>query len=159
MRILVVEDEKKVARALREGLEAEYYDVTVAHTGEEGFYELNAQTFDLIILDLMLPGRGGLEILKTARERGVTAPVLILVGSLMISHAGEIDWNEPVVAIPAFLTMITIPLTFSIANGLAFGFTVHTLLRVLRGEARRVPWLVYAMTALFLARFFLLGNA
>ena len=78
MRILVVEDEKKVARALREGLEAEYYDVTVAHTGEEGFYELNAQTFDLIILDLMLPGRDGLEILKTARERGVAAPVLIL---------------------------------------------------------------------------------
>ena len=78
MRILVVEDEKKVARALREGLEAEYYDVTVAHTGEEGFYELNAQTFDLIILDLMLPGRDGLEILKTARQRGVAAPVLIL---------------------------------------------------------------------------------
>jgi len=78
VRILVVEDEKKVARALREGLEAEYYDVTVAHTGEEGFYELNAQTFDLIILDLMLPGRDGLEILKTARQRGVAAPVLIL---------------------------------------------------------------------------------
>lgn len=78
MRILVVEDEKKVARALREGLEAECYDVTVAHTGEEGFYELNAQTFDLIILDLMLPGRDGLEILKTARERGVATPVLIL---------------------------------------------------------------------------------
>ncbi len=97
--------------------------------------------------------------LAGAIPAAATAPVLILVGSLMISHAGEIDWNEPVVAIPAFLTMITIPLTFSIANGLAFGFTVHTLLRVLRGEARRVPWLVYAMTALFLARFFLLGNA
>lgn len=78
MRILVVEDEKKVARALREGLEAEYYEVTVAHTGEAGFYELNAQTFDLIILDLMLPGRGGLEILKTARAGGVCTPVLIL---------------------------------------------------------------------------------
>ena len=88
-----------------------------------------------------------------------TAPVLILVGSLMISHAGEINWDEPVVAIPAFLTMITIPLTFSIANGLAFGFTVHTLLRVLRGEARRVPWLVYVMTVLFLVRFFVLGSA
>ena len=97
--------------------------------------------------------------LAGAIPAAATAPVLILVGSLMISHAGEIDWNEPVVAIPAFLAMITIPLTFSIANGLAFGFTVHTLLRVLRGEARRVPWLVYAMTALFLARFFLLGNA
>jgi DNA-binding response OmpR family regulator len=78
VRILVVEDEKKVARALREGLEAEHYDVTVARTGEEGFYELNAQTFDLIILDLMLPGRDGLEILETAREHGVETPVLIL---------------------------------------------------------------------------------
>lgn len=88
-----------------------------------------------------------------------TAPALILVGSLMISHVTEIRWEEPVVAVPAFLTMIAIPLTFSIANGLAFGFTVHTLLRILKGEARKVPWLVYVMTALFLARFFLLGRA
>jgi len=78
VRILVVEDEKKVARALREGLEAEYYDGTVSHTGEDGFYELNAQSFDLIVLDLMLPGRDGLDILRTARQHGVTAPVLIL---------------------------------------------------------------------------------
>lgn len=86
------------------------------------------------------------------------APALILVGSLMISHAAEIKWNEPVIAIPAFLTMITIPLTFSIANGLAFGFSIHTLLRLCRGEGRQVPWLVYLMTALFLARFFVLGG-
>ncbi len=88
-----------------------------------------------------------------------TAPALILVGSLMISHVAEIRWEEPVSAVPAFLTMISIPLTFSIANGLAFGFTVHTLLRILKGEARQVPWLVYLLTALFLARFFLLRRA
>lgn len=88
-----------------------------------------------------------------------TAPALILVGSLMISHAAEIDWLDPGVSIPAFLTMICIPLTFSIANGLAFGFTIHTLLRVLRGEWRSVPWLVYLMTALFVARFFFLQRA
>jgi len=88
-----------------------------------------------------------------------TAPALILVGSLMISHAAEIDWLDAGVAIPAFLTMITIPLTFSIANGLAFGFTVHTLLRVLAGRWRSVPWLVYLMTALFLARFLFLHVA
>jgi len=87
-----------------------------------------------------------------------TAPALILVGSLMISHATEIDWRKPVVAIPAFLTMVTIPLTFSIANGLAFGFTVHTLLRVFQGEAAKVHWLVYVMTALFLGRFLFLGG-
>jgi len=78
MQILVVEDEKKVARALKDGLEAERYQVTVAHTGEEGFYLLNSQTFDLVLLDLMLPGRNGFEILKTVREKGLETPVLIL---------------------------------------------------------------------------------
>jgi len=93
-----------------------------------------------------------------AIPEAATAPALILVGSFMISHAAEIEWNKPVVAIPAFLTMITIPLTFSIANGLAIGFTMHTFLEVLQGNGRRVPWLVYAMTALFLARFFFLAE-
>jgi two-component system, OmpR family, copper resistance phosphate regulon response regulator CusR len=78
MQILVVEDEKKVAKALKEGLEAERYQVTVAHTGEEGFFLLNSQTFDLVLLDLMLPGRDGFEILQTLREKGVQTPVLIL---------------------------------------------------------------------------------
>jgi adenine/guanine/hypoxanthine permease len=87
-----------------------------------------------------------------------TAPALILVGSLMISHVGEIDWGKPLSAVPAFLTIIMIPMTMSIGNGLGIGFTVHTILRVLQGEPRQVPWLVYVMTALFLARFFLLGG-
>ena len=56
MRILVVEDERKVARALQEGLEAESYEVAVAHTGEEGFFLVNAEHFDLIVLDRLLPG-------------------------------------------------------------------------------------------------------
>lgn len=78
MRILVIEDEPKVARALKQGLEGEHYDVAVATTGEEGFFRLNAETFDLIVLDLMLPGRDGLEILATTRRRGIQTPVLIL---------------------------------------------------------------------------------
>jgi DNA-binding response OmpR family regulator len=78
MRILVVEDESKVAHALREGLESEHYEVEVANTGEEGFFLVNAQTFDLVILDLMLPGRDGLEVLRTLRRRGLQTPVLIL---------------------------------------------------------------------------------
>ena len=60
MRILVVEDERKVARALREGLEAEHYDVRVATSGEEGFFLVNHETFDLVVLDLMLPRRDGI---------------------------------------------------------------------------------------------------
>jgi len=78
MRVLVVEDERKVAKALREGLEAEHYDVRLASTGEEGFFLANRESFDLVVLDLMLPRRGGLEVLDTLRRRGLQTPVLIL---------------------------------------------------------------------------------
>jgi DNA-binding response OmpR family regulator len=78
VRILVVEDEAKVARALKEGLEAERYDVVVSGTGEDGFFRVSAETFDLVVLDLMLPGRDGIEILTTLRKRELGTPVLIL---------------------------------------------------------------------------------
>jgi DNA-binding response OmpR family regulator len=78
VRVLIVEDEKKVAKALREGLEAEHYDVRVAGTGEEGFFLVNHESFDLVVLDLMLPRRDGLEVLTTLRKRGLQTPVLIL---------------------------------------------------------------------------------
>jgi DNA-binding response OmpR family regulator len=78
VRILVVEDEKKVARALREGLAAEQYDVRVAPNGEEAFYQVANEAFDLVLLDWMLPGRSGLEVLKALRKRGATTPVLLL---------------------------------------------------------------------------------
>jgi adenine/guanine/hypoxanthine permease len=86
-----------------------------------------------------------------------TAPALIVVGSLMIAHAAEIPWSNPVISVPAFLTIITIPLTFSIANGLAFGFTAYVILKIARGEFRDVNWLVYALAILFIARFIYLG--
>jgi len=82
-----------------------------------------------------------------------TAPALIVVGSLMMSVVAEIKWTDPEVAIPAFLTMMAIPLTFSIANGLAFGFTAYTMLKILRGKFGQVSWFVYILTALFIARF------
>jgi len=78
VRVLVVEDEKKVAKALRDGLEGEHYDVRVAATGEEGFFLANHESFDLVVLDLMLPRRDGLEVLATLRKRGLQTPVLIL---------------------------------------------------------------------------------
>jgi two-component system copper resistance phosphate regulon response regulator CusR len=78
LRILVVEDERKVADALREGLEAERFEVQVAATGEEGFFLANAQSFDLVLLDLMLPRRDGIDVLTTLRKRGIQTPVLIL---------------------------------------------------------------------------------
>jgi DNA-binding response OmpR family regulator len=78
VRILVVEDERKLAHVLSSALQAEHYDVVVAATGEDGFYRANAELFDLVVLDLMLPGRSGLEILQTLRERHIETPVLIL---------------------------------------------------------------------------------
>jgi two-component system copper resistance phosphate regulon response regulator CusR len=78
VRVLVVEDERKIARILASALEADHYDVVVAPTGEDGFFRANAEVFDLVLLDLMLPGRSGLEILQALRERRVETPVLIL---------------------------------------------------------------------------------
>ncbi len=97
--------------------------------------------------------------LAGAIPTAATAPALIIVGSMMVSHISEIDWGDPMIAVPAFLTLTAIPLTFSIANGLAFGFSAYTLLRVLRGQFRQVNWFVYVLTALFLARFIYLGGA
>jgi two-component system copper resistance phosphate regulon response regulator CusR len=78
MDVLVIEDEPKVAQAILEGLEAENYRVTVAVTGEEGYFLATTQAFDLILLDLMLPGRNGLDILTALRQQGCQTPVLIL---------------------------------------------------------------------------------
>jgi DNA-binding response OmpR family regulator len=78
LRILVVEDEPKVARALEEGLKSESYTVSLAHTGHEGFYKASSEPFDLMVLDVMLPDRSGLEVLSTMRTRGMHLPVLLL---------------------------------------------------------------------------------
>ena len=78
MQILVVEDEPKVGQALREGLESEGYEVALAQTGEEGFFHASTRAFDLIILDVMLPGRDGIEVLETLRKQGMKTPVLLL---------------------------------------------------------------------------------
>jgi two-component system, OmpR family, copper resistance phosphate regulon response regulator CusR len=76
--ILVVEDEPKLAAALLEGLRAERYDVSHAPSGEEGFFLLYSRPFDLVLLDVMLPGRSGYEVLAQIRRNGVHVPVLLL---------------------------------------------------------------------------------
>jgi len=78
MNILIIEDELKVAQALKEGLEHKSYNVDLAHTGEDGFFLLNAKQYDLLVLDLMLPGHDGIEILKTIRSKDLKLSVLIL---------------------------------------------------------------------------------
>jgi two-component system copper resistance phosphate regulon response regulator CusR len=78
VRILIVEDEEKMAKALRTGLEADQFSVSVAHTGEDGFFLASTEPFDLLILDLMLPRRDGMEVLAALRQRSISTPVLIL---------------------------------------------------------------------------------
>jgi DNA-binding response OmpR family regulator len=112
MRVLVVEDEKKVARALRDGLEAERYDVRVASTGEEGFFLVNHEAFDCVVLDLMLPHRDGLEVLTTLRKRGLHTPVLILTARDTVDDrvrgldSGADDYLVKPFAIPELLARI-----------------------------------------------------
>ena len=77
-RILVIEDHKKLLRSLQRGLTAAGYEVVGAETGEAGFYYASTEPFDVVVLDLMLPGRGGLEILRELRRLGCSLPVLIL---------------------------------------------------------------------------------
>lgn len=86
MHLLVIEDEAKVAEALREGLEQEGYAVTLAGTAEDGLFEASEQAFDLILLDLMLPGRSGMELLATLRRREDRTPVLILTAKDAVEH-------------------------------------------------------------------------
>jgi len=78
VRILVVEDEQKVANALKEGLEGERYEVVLAATGEDAFFRTNTEKFDIILLDVMLPGRDGFQILTGIRKAGIETPVLLL---------------------------------------------------------------------------------
>jgi AGZA family xanthine/uracil permease-like MFS transporter len=82
-----------------------------------------------------------------------TAPALILVGALMMMPLAEVAWDDPEVAIPAFLTVALIPLTFSIANGLAFGITAHAVLKLLRGKITKTDWLLLVLALLFVVRF------
>jgi adenine/guanine/hypoxanthine permease len=95
--------------------------------------------------------------LVQAIPAAATAPALVLVGALMMGALAEVEWADSGAAIPAFLTVITIPLTYSIANGLAFGITSHAVLKLVRGQATFRDWLVYVLAALCVVRFIYLA--
>ena len=88
-----------------------------------------------------------------------TAPALIVVGGLMLLPLTEVEWDDPLSAIPAFLTVAMIPLTFSIANGLAFGITAHAALKLARGTITRKDWFLLVLALLFVVRFVWMGAA
>lgn len=112
MRILIIEDEEKMAKALRKGLEAEQYSVSLAHSGEEGFFLASTEPPDLVILDLMLPQRDGMEVLTALRQKGASMPVLILTSKDTIKDrvrgldAGADDYLVKPFAFPELVARI-----------------------------------------------------
>lgn len=78
MKVLVIEDEKKIASLIQKGLKAQGFVVDACHDGDEGFTLATTRPYDAIILDIMLPGRDGLSILRNLRERGIAVPVILL---------------------------------------------------------------------------------
>ncbi|MFG1999094.1 NCS2 family permease [Spirillospora sp. NPDC048911] len=84
---------------------------------------------------------------------GAAAPALVIVGALMMTHARKIDWADLEVAIPAFLTIVLMPFTYSITVGVAAGVLAFTLLKAARGRFTEIHWLLYVLSAVFLAYF------
>ncbi len=83
----------------------------------------------------------------------VIAPALMIVGSFMFRNARNIEWNDPTESIPAFVTLMTMPVTFSITEGISFGFISYTVMKLLSGRGGEVPVVVYIFTVLFVARY------
>lgn len=95
----------------------------------------------------------GYQIGENAYLYPIIAPALIVVGSLMLRNVVHIDWNDPTESFPAFLTLLMMPLTFSITEGIAFGFISHALLKLVSGRGKQVHWLIYLFAVLFVARY------
>ena len=111
-----------------------------------------------VVVGLLFLGSLFLSPLVQAIPTAATAPALILVGALMIGALSEVEWDDPAVAIPAFLTVIIIPLSYSIANGLAFGITSHGALKLARGKAKWSDLPLLILSVLFVIRFIYLAK-
>jgi AGZA family xanthine/uracil permease-like MFS transporter len=83
----------------------------------------------------------------------ITAPALVVVGSLMMRNIAKIDWDNYAEALPSFLILVGIPLSFSIADGLALGFIAYPIIKLLAGQGRDVKWLMILMAAVLVAYF------
>ncbi len=111
-RVLIVEDEIKLATAIADGLRANEYQTTIANSGEAGTRCLHEATFDIILLDLMLPGSSGLEILRGVRRDGLRTPVLVLTSKGSLDDrvrgldAGADDYLVKPFAFPELLARI-----------------------------------------------------
>ena len=147
-RILATDSVATIAGALAGTSTVTSYIESAAGVAAGGRTGLTAVVTGLLFLAALL-----VSPLVQAIPTAAAAPALILVGSMMLSGLGEVDWADPVEAIPAFLTLLLIPLTFSIANGLAFGVVSYAALKLVSGRARKNDWLLYGLAVLFVARF------
>jgi len=98
------------------------------------------------------------KLIPLNRIQPITAPALVLVGAMMMQNARKIEWSEPSESIPAFLTVVGIPLAYSIADGLAMGFVSYPVIKLLSGRGRDVRWLAYAIGALLVLYFAFVRN-
>ncbi len=96
---------------------------------------------------------GGYQVADGVILRPITAPALIIVGSMMVYPVTRINWKDYSEFIPAFLVMLIMPFTFSIATGIAFGFISFAALKLFTGKGKSVSWLVYCLAILFILRF------
>lgn len=111
-----------------------------------------------VVVGVLFLAAAFLSPLAAAVPAVATAPALIIVGSLMLKSVRYIEWGDPTEAVPAFVTMIAMPLTFSIANGLALGFISYPAVKLLAGRGREVSVLVYVLAGLFVLRYAYLGG-
>lgn len=96
---------------------------------------------------------GGYQLPSGAILHPVTAPALIIVGAMMLKTITKIDWDDYSESIPAFIVIVMMPLTFSIATGIALGFITYAAFKLFTGQAKKVSWVVYLLAALFILRF------
>jgi AGZA family xanthine/uracil permease-like MFS transporter len=99
---------------------------------------------------------GGVAVAPDLTLHPLTAPALIVVGSLMVRGVVHVPWDDPTEAFPAFLVVVGIPFTWSIADGIAFGFMSYPALKLLSGRPREAPALTYALGGAFALRYLFL---
>ncbi len=124
-------------------------------TGMANLITAGLLLFSLFFYPLVKMVGGGVQPSPGIRLYPVIAPALILVGSLMLKSVRAIDWDEPTTSIPAFLTIVIIPLAFSITEGISFGLLSFILLKLVAGKRREIPRLLYFFAALFIIRYLL----
>jgi len=131
----------------------------VAEGGRTGFSNMVTGTLMLMALFFYPLARmigGGYELSSGVKLYPVIAPALIVVGNMMLKQVKKINWEEPTEALPAFLSLIVMPLTFSITEGIAFGLISYSFLKILTGQGRKVNWVIHLFALLFLLRYIFL---